>query len=142
MEIHCGSDHRGFELKGAILEYLRKLGHDCHDQGCYNAERVDYPIFAHAVSNAVVESPGSIGIVVCGSGIGVSIAANKVIGARCAQVWCEHTAEYARRHNHANILAFGSDLQTFTQVQRCLDAYLGAEEESGRHADRVKMLES
>ena len=127
MEIHCGSDHRGYELKQAVIEYLKQQGHDCRDHGCYSAERADYPPFAHAVAMAVAAAPGSLGIVICGSGIGVSIAANKVPQARCAVAWCEHAAEYARRHNHANILAFGADLQTFTQVKRCIDAYLGAE---------------
>jgi len=86
-------------------------------------------------------NPDRLGIVICGSGVGISIAANKVHGARCAVAWCEHIAEYSRRHNHANLLAFSADLQTITTAKRCLDAYLAAEPEGGRHAERVAMLE-
>jgi ribose 5-phosphate isomerase B len=89
----------------------------------------------------VINQAGSLGIVICGSGVGISIAANKVPGARCCVAWCEHVAEYGRRHNHANLLAFASDLQTYTQVKRCLDAYLAATPEGDRHALRVAMLD-
>jgi ribose 5-phosphate isomerase B len=101
---------------------------------------VDYPDFARLVGEAVAAAPGSLGLVFCGSGIGISIAANKVRGIRCAVAWCEHAAEYGRRHNHANCLAFGADLQTWVLVKRCLDAYLGATEEGDRHAQRVEMI--
>jgi ribose 5-phosphate isomerase B len=141
MEIHCGNDHRGYELKRQVIAHLAAQGHSVHDHGCSEGERVDYPRYAHLVAEAVTASPGSIGIVICGSGVGVSIAANKIAGVRCVAAWCEHVAEYARRHNHANVLAFAADLQTFTQVERCLAAFFGAEPEGGRHADRVAMLE-
>lgn len=81
-------------------------------------------------------------MLVCGSGAGIAIAANKVHGVRCTVAWCEHAAEYGRRHNHANALAFGSDLQTITQVRHCLDAYLRAAPEPGRHAERVAMMDA
>jgi ribose 5-phosphate isomerase B len=140
MEIHCGSDHRGFELKQQVLAYLNGLGHTCVDHGCHSIERADYPRSAQAVGQAVVADPLSAGVVICGSGAGIAIAANKVRGVRCTVAWCEHAAEYGRRHNHANVLAFGSDLQTFTQVKRCLDAFLAAAPEAGRHSERVEML--
>lgn len=89
---------------------------------------------------AVAADPQSAGVVVCGSGAGIAIAANKVRGVRCTVAWCEHAAEFGRRHNHANVLAFGSDLQTFTQVKRCLDAFLSAAPEGGRHAERVELM--
>jgi ribose 5-phosphate isomerase B len=147
MEVHLGSDHRGFELKQLAREYLAGLGHDCHDHGAYSSERSDYPEFASHTARALMNSLAAdphrqaFGVVICGSGVGISIAANKVPGVRCAVAWCEHIAEYTRRHNHANMLAFGADLQTWTSVQRCLDAYLAASEEGGRHAERVAMIE-
>lgn len=101
---------------------------------------MDYPRVAEAVGRAVAARPGALGIVICGSGAGIAIAANKIRGVRCTVAWCEHAAEYGRRHNHANALAFGADLQTFTQVKRCLDAYLAAAPEGERHAARVAMI--
>ena len=144
MEFHCGSDHRGFELKGQIIEYLEGLGHRCIDHGTDSPERTDYPLFARSVGEAVASQleagVDACGIVICGSGAGIAIPANKVKGISCVVAWCEHIAEYGRRHNHANMLAFGADVQTFTQVRRCLDAYLGADFEGGRHAERVALV--
>ena len=140
MEIHFSSDRRGYALKQQIIEYLTGLGYDCHDHGCFSQESADYPEFTPKAAKAVVSSADAFGVVFCGSGVGASMAANKVRGVRCVVAWCEHTAEYGRRHNHANVLAFGADLQTFTQVKRCLDAYIAAEPEGDRHARRVGML--
>jgi len=141
MEIHLGSDHRGYELKQQLIEYLTAAGHTCVDHGCGGPTRVDYPDFAAAVGHSVVAAgPQALGIVICGSGVGIAIPTNKVPGVRCVVAWCEHAAEYGRRHNHANVLAFGADLQTFTTARRCLDAYLAAEPEGGRHAERVRMI--
>jgi len=140
MEVHCGSDHRGYELKRQILEYLESLGHACVDHGCHAGEQAHYPQYGASVGRAVAAAPGAMGVVVCGSGAGIAIATNKIRGVRCTVAWCEHAAEYGRRHNHANVLAFGADLQTFTQVKRCIDAYLNAGEEGGRHEQRVAMI--
>jgi ribose 5-phosphate isomerase B len=141
MEIHLGADHRGYELKQQIGDYLRELGHTVIDHGTDSAERTDYPQYGKLVAQAVSGSNAKLGIVVCGSGVGIAMAANKVPGARCAVAWCEHIAEYTRRHNHANVLAFSADLQTLIAVERCLDAYLAATPEGGRHAERVAMLD-
>ena len=140
MEVHLGGDHRGYELRRQIQQYLAELGHACIDHGCHGLEHVDYPEFAAAVGQAVAAQDDALGVLVCGSGIGIAIPANKIAGVRCVPAWCEHAAEYGRRHNHANVLAFGADLQTFTQAKRCLDAYLAAAPEGGRHADRVQMI--
>ena len=116
------------------------------DHGTGSEARTDYPDFAkrcgEAVARAWADGRGAevFGIVLCGSGVGIAIAANKVRGARCVVAWCEHAAEYGRRHNHANLLAFGADLQTWTVVKRCLDAYLSATPEGERHAERVTMI--
>jgi len=102
---------------------------------------VDYPDFSQAAAQGVLAAVQAgrecCGVLACGSGVGIAIAANKVRGIRCVTAWCEHAAEYGRRHNHANMLAFGADLQTFTQARRCLDSYLAAEPEGGRHSARV-----
>jgi ribose 5-phosphate isomerase B len=144
MEVHCGSDHRGYELKRKLMDHLKSLGHHCTDHGCLSTEAADYPDYAKLVGEAVgaaeSERRRALGIVVCGSGVGIAIPTNKMPGVRCVVAWCEHAAEYGRRHNHANVLAFGSDIQTFTQARRCLDAYLAAEEEGGRHAARVAKI--
>jgi len=141
MEVHIGSDHRGYELKLEVIEYLISLGHTCTDHGCHGTEGVDYPDFAKTVGAAVAGSPEeALGVLICGSGVGIAIPANKVAGVRCVVAWCEHVAEYGRRHNHANVLAFSADLQTLTSVKRCLDAYMASAPEGGRHAGRVEMI--
>jgi ribose 5-phosphate isomerase B len=141
MEIHLGADHRGYELKQQLADYLRELGHEVTDHGTHSNERTDYPQFGREVAQFVAHTQDKLGVVICGSGVGIAIAANKVQGARCAVAWCEHIAEYSRRHNHANVLAFSADLPTIVEVRRCIDAYLAAEPEGGRHAERVAMLE-
>jgi ribose 5-phosphate isomerase B len=142
MEIHLGSDHRGFELKRGIGEHLSRLGHTVVDHGVHDTARTDYPAYAKLVGEAVAaaDSEDVCGIVVCGSGAGIAVAANKVRGVRCVQAWCEHIAEYARRHNHANVIAFGADVQTLPLALRCVDAYLAAHREGDRHAARVAMM--
>jgi ribose 5-phosphate isomerase B len=144
MEIHFGSDHRGYELKRQLITYLTELGHSCIDHGSDGPASVDYPDYAQAAGQAVAKALAAgreaCGVVICGSGVGIAIAADKVRGIRCVTAWCEHAAEYSRRHNHANMLAFGADLQTFTQARRCLDAYLAASPEGGRHSVRVAKI--
>lgn len=141
MEFHIGSDHRGYDAKLELADYLGSLGHKCTDHGCHSRERCDYPDFAAEVARAVVASgEDCCGIVICGSGVGIAIPANKIPGARCVVAWCEHVSEYGRRHNKANMLAFGADVQTVVQMKRCLNAYLGAEFEGGRHEVRVEKI--
>jgi ribose 5-phosphate isomerase B len=141
MEIHIGSDHRGYEIKSQLISYLRDQGHSCMDHGCDGSSSVHYPVYARLVADAVARSSeDTLGIVICGSGVGIAIPANKMPGIRCVVAWCEHAAEYGRRHNHANVLAFGADLQTITQVRRCVEAYLAASPEGGRHETRVGMI--
>ena len=143
MEVHLGSDHRGYEARLLIRQYLNELGHQCIDHGCVSTESVDYPQFAQAVGGGVASAlDQAIGVLVCGSGVGIAIPANKMPGIRCVVAWCEHVAEFSRRHNHANVLAFGADVQTVTQMKRCIDAYLAAETEGGRHQKRVEMINS
>lgn len=123
---------------------MKSIGHTCVDHGCDSNSSVDYPDYAKSVAESVaaliLDGRPCLGLLVCGSGAGVAIAANKVSGVRCIQAWCEHIAEYGRRHNHANVLTFGGDVQTYTQARRCVDAFLSAEPEGGRHAARVEMI--
>lgn len=142
MEVHLGADHRGFELKRGLGAYLTSLGHTVIDHGTDSEARCDYPEFAEKVGVAVAaaDTEDVFGLIACGSGVGIAVAANKVRGVRCVPAWCEHIAEYARRHNHANVIAFSGDLQTLTQAKRCLDAYLGAQREGERHAIRVAQV--
>ncbi len=138
--MHLASDHRGYGLKQQVAAFLTEQGYAVHDHGCHSTESADYPGMAIAAAQAAAATPGEMAIVICGSGMGVSISANKVPGARCAVAWCEAVAEFARRHNNANVLAFSADLQTFTQVQRCLRVFLNAEFEGGRHQRRIDQI--
>jgi ribose 5-phosphate isomerase B len=141
-QIHLASDHRGYGLKLRVNNFLEEQGYTVLDHGCHSLDSADYPGFAIAAAEAAAAMPGALAIVICGSGMGVSISANKVPGARCAVAWCEAVAEFARRHNNANVLAFSADLQTFTQVQRCLNAFLHAGFEGGRHQRRLDQIAS
>ena len=142
MEVHLGADHRGFELKRGLGEYLSSLGHTVIDHGTDSLERTDYPKFAESVGTVVAAADREdvFGLLVCGSGVGIAIPANKIRGIRCVPVWCEHIGEYSRRHNHANVIAFSGDLQTLTQAKRVLDCYLNAHREGERHAIRVAQI--
>lgn len=140
MRLYAASDHAGFALKKALVEEARRLGHEVVDLGPQDDGRVDYPDYAAAVGRAVAKDPGARGFVCCGTGIGVSIAANKVPGVRCAVVWSEATARLAREHNDANVIAIGGRLFGVQDAVRMLDAWLTAEFEGGRHAERVEKI--
>jgi ribose 5-phosphate isomerase B len=140
VRVYAASDHAGFELKQALAAEARRLGHEVVDLGPQNADRVDYPDFGAKVARAVAKEPGARGLLCCGTGIGISIAANKVHGIRAAVVWDEHSAKMAREHNDANVLAIGSRLFSVEQATRMLDVFLATAFEGGRHADRVKKI--
>jgi ribose 5-phosphate isomerase B len=142
MRVHLGSDHAGFELKNALLEALRADGHEPVDHGPaeYDAQD-DYPPFVLRAAEAVVAEPGSLGVVIGGSGNGETIAANKVAGARCALAWSEETARLARQHNDANVVGIGARMHDEATAVGLVRAFL-AEPFSGdeRHARRIGML--
>lgn len=142
MRIHLAADHAGFELKSIINEHLAAAGHDVVDHGAltYNALD-DYPAFCIAAAAAVVAEPGSLGIVIGGSGNGEQIAANKVSGARAALVWSTDTATLARAHNDANVMAVGARQHSVDVALDLVDAFL-AESFSGdeRHQRRIDQL--
>ena len=142
MKYFIGTDHAGFEVKPFVIEYLESKGIEVEDLGCYSSESVDYPDYAHKVAKAVLENPGSRGILICGSGIGMSLAANKHKGIRAALCHDYYTAAMARRHNDANILCFGARIVGKGEIESILDAWLTHEFEGGRHQRRVEKIDN
>jgi len=142
MRVHLGSDHAGFELKQHLATHLRSAGHEVVDHGPAGYEpEDDYPPFCLRTGLAVVTDPGSLGVVIGGSGNGEQIAANKVHGVRAALAWSLQTAQLARQHNDANVIAVGARMHPPDQAAGFVDAFL-AEPFSGgeRHARRIAML--
>lgn len=140
MQIEIGSDHRGHALKQRLVEWLSERSHTVHDHGSPSAAACDYPDFAYAAARAVAAQAGRLGIVICGNGIGVSMAANKVPGIRAALCMSVAMAEQSRRHNDANVLALGADTLTETENLRIVEAWLGAGFAGDRHVRRVEKL--
>lgn len=141
MQLYIGSDHAGFSLKQHLVEQLKALGHSVTDQGTYGPESVDYPDFAHAVASSVAADEASLGIVICGSGNGVNISANKHKGIRSALAWNPEIAALARQHNRANILALPARYISTQEAERIVEAFLSASFEGGRHQTRVDKIE-
>lgn len=137
---YVGSDHAGLLLKQELVAALQKLGDTVHDLGTHTAASVDYPDFGAAVGQAVVANSGALGIVVCGSGIGISIAANKVKGARAALCTDSYMAQMAREHNDANVIAFGARVIGPGLAEHALMAFRNATFAGDRHARRVSLL--
>ena len=142
MKIAIGSDHAGFELKEHLRETLTAAGHDVKDVGTNSADSVDYPDYANLVARSVVQSEVERGILICGTGLGISMAANRVRGIRAAPCTSEYAAEMARRHNDANILALGARFITPAIAERLVTVFLITEFEGGRHQDRVTKIDS
>lgn len=140
MKISIGSDHGGFALKEKVREHLESLGHEVLDCGCFSTESCDYPDFGQAAAAAVAAGTCERGIVICTTGIGISIAANKVKGIRCALCTDPLMAEMTRRHNDANVLAMGAGIVGYNLAERMVDVFLTTEFEGGRHARRVDKI--
>jgi ribose 5-phosphate isomerase B len=140
MKIAVGSDHRGFDVKRRVVTLLQQLGHDIVDVGATSKDSVDYPDFAFLVAKAVSEGQADRGILVCGSGIGMCIAANKVKGVRAAPCHDNITAEMSRRHNDANVLCLSADLLGGELIDRMIRIWLETPFEGGRHARRVEKI--
>lgn len=141
MKIAIASDHGGYELKESIKEYLKQRDIEILDLGTDSEESVDYPVFGKACACAVAEGRAERGIVCCGTGIGISIAANKVKGIRCALCTDTHMAEMARKHNNANILALGGRTTEKDKALEITKTWLDTEFEGGRHQLRVSLLD-
>lgn len=140
MKIAIGSDHRGYHVKRRVVSVLQQFGHETLDLGTHGNESVDYPDFAFLVAHAVGEKQVDRGVLICGTGIGMCIAANKVSGVRAAPCHDSITAEMSRRHNDANVLCLSADLLGEELIQRMLRIWLNTDFEGGRHARRVEKI--
>lgn len=141
MRISIGSDHAGVDLKQVVKDHLKKAGHEVKDEGTHVRDSVDYPDHAHAVARSVAGQSAELGIVICGSGNGVNITANKHAGVRSALAWNKEVAALARQHNDANVLALPARFIRQDEALAIVDAFLGATFEGGRHARRVEKIE-
>ena len=139
MLIAIASDHAGFNLKEVVKSIVIELGHECEDFGCSDTNSVDYPDFAFVVADAVAQGKADCGILICGSGIGMSIVANKVSGIRAALCHDVFSARRARQHNDANILCLGGETVKET-ASEIIDAFLTSEFERGRHLRRINKI--
>jgi ribose 5-phosphate isomerase B len=143
MKIAIGCDHGGFELKEKMIAHLANMGIACEDLGCYSKDSVDYPVFGRAVGEAVANGSVDKGIVICTTGIGISISANKVPGVRCALCADTHSAKMTRLHNDANVLALGAGIVGENLAYAIAETFLGTEfSGEARHQRRVDMIEA
>ena len=140
MRIALAADHAGYELKDELVRWLREQGHDVTDLGTNGPDSVDYPRFGHKLARAVAGGEADRGIVVCGTGIGISIAVNREPACRCARVGDPLSAQLAREHNDANVLALGARLIGTEMARACVAAFLDTGFGGGRHQPRVDQL--
>ncbi|MBR2714649.1 MAG: ribose 5-phosphate isomerase B [Ruminococcus sp.] len=140
MKVVLGCDHGGLNIKNAIIEYLKEKNFEYTDFGCYTEESVDYPQYAYKVATSVANSDDVLGILCCGTGIGISMAANKVKGIRAAVCTNEFMAEMTRRHNNANIIALGGRIIDEDTAVKLADIFLNTDFEGDRHIRRVDMI--
>ncbi len=140
MKIALGCDHGGYGLMQVVKHHLEEKNIAYHDYGTYSEESCDYPIYGETVAHAVADGECDLGIIICGTGIGISIAANKVKGIRAALCHNEFTAQMCKEHNNANILAMGARVLEQDMALRILDTFLASEFQGGRHAVRVGKL--
>lgn len=140
MLIPIGADHAGFQTKQILIEYLTSLGHEVKDYGCFSEQSIDYPDYAHPVAQHVISNPGSLGILLCGSGNGISMTANKHQEIRCALCWTTEIALLARQHNDANIISLPARFITIEAAKEMVKVFLETPFEGGRHANRVAKI--
>ena len=141
MKLVTGNDHAGVDLKNMIKEHLRKQGHEVINIGTNTLDSVDYPDIAKELSKYILKGKAQYGILICGTGIGISISANKVEGIRAALAHNEFTAKLSRLHNNANVIALGARVIGDELAKACVDTFIGTEFEGGRHAKRVCKIE-
>ena len=138
--IAIGADHAGFEYKSAIVDQLKMKGYQVKDYGTYSTDSVDYPDFAHPVSNAVEKGESGVGILICGSANGVAVSANKHQGIRAAITWEQEIARLARQHNNANIICIPARFVSTPEAEEMINIFLATEFEGGRHEKRVNKI--
>ena len=141
MRIAIGNDHVAVEMKREITEYLTSLGHEVVNMGTDSTERCDYPVYGEKVARAVAEGVCELGIAICGTGVGISLAANRVPGVRAVVCSEPYSAMLSRQHNNTNVLAFGARVVGVELAKLIVSSWLSAEFEGGRHAARVAMLD-
>ena len=141
MNIAIACDHAAFDVKDKIKVYLENLNHIVTDLGTHSSDSVDYPLYGHQVGSYVIQNKVDRGIVICGSGIGISIAANKVKGIRAALCTSTMHAELSRKHNDANVLALGARLTSYDEIECIVNVWLRTDFEGGRHLDRINKIE-
>lgn len=140
MKIAIGNDHSAVDLKNTIMEYLTDLGHEVINLGTDSTESCDYPVYGEKVGRAVADGLADLGIAICGTGVGISLAANKVKGIRACVCSEPYTARLSRMHNNSNVLAFGARVVGDELAKMIVKEWLDAEYEGGRHQRRVDML--
>lgn len=140
MNIAIASDHVGYEMKKLMIRRLAETGHAAKDLGCASGDHTDYPVFAYRAARAVMSGEYALGILICGTGVGMSLAANKVPGIRAAVCSEPYTARLTRLHNDANILCLGARVVAPEYAMMIVDEFLSADFEGGRHAQRVRMI--
>lgn len=140
MLIPIGADHAGFQIKQILITYLVSLGHEVKDYGCYSEESIDYPDYAHPVAQHIVKHPETLGILICGSGNGISMTANKHQEIRCALCWKPEIAVLARQHNDANIISLPARFISEQEAKEMVRLFLETAFEGGRHANRVAKI--
>lgn len=141
MKIGFGCDHSGIHLKQVLMQHLQDKGYECVDYGTYSEDRVDYPDYGNLVAHNVVDGEVDKGVLICGTGIGISLAANKVPGIRAAVCSEPYSAQMAVRHNNAQIIAMGARVVGDELAKCIVDAFFEAEFEGGRHCRRVEKIE-
>lgn len=141
MKLAIGNDHVGFELKPIIVDYLKELGHEVQDFGAYSSERTDYPLYGKKVAEEVTSGNVDAGILICGTGVGISIAANKVKGIRAVVCSEPYSAKLSKEHNNTNVVAFGSRVVGSELAKMIVKEWLEATFEGGRHVKRVEMMQ-
>jgi ribose 5-phosphate isomerase B len=142
MNLYVGSDHAGYSMKNSLKEYLMGEGHDIVDVGTFSEDSVDYPDIAREVSEKVLENPGAFGVLVCGTGIGMQMTANKLKGIRATVATNENMAEMSRKHNDANVITLGGRTTDLELAKKIVDKFLATEfENEERHVRRVKKIE-
>lgn len=141
MKIAIASDHGGFELKEKLKNYFSAKNNPLIDLGAYSTESVDYPDYADKMADCILKGNAELGILVCGTGIGISIAANRHKGIRAALIYSHETAELSKRHNNANVLVFGGRTMTYEDVVQNIEIFLKSSFEGGRHEKRLRKLD-
>jgi ribose 5-phosphate isomerase B len=141
-KLMIASDHGGFKLKSHLISFLEKKGLDVVDGGCYSEESVDYPEFGIKAAKAVASGEVEAGIIICGTGIGISIAANRIKGARASLCHSVEYAELTRLHNDSNILALGGRFNTEKSAEEIVQKWISTEYEGGRHQNRVDLIDT